>query len=140
MTTLATKEVMLSRRDGRIIKYDLRSRKGSTFLSDLAFPNGLVYEQTTHSIIFSEFTRNRIWKFSLADKQSRFLQTNLFGYVDNIKFDDHGDLLLSMVITRDYLSEFVKDKPKLRTFLMNFPEKLSMSLMKKRAGGIRIHS
>ena len=79
-----------------------------------------------------------MWKYSLSDGKSRFLLNNMFGYVDNVKFSDTGDLLLSMIITRDFLSEFIKDKPRLRTFLMNFPEKLSMSLMKKRAGGIRV--
>lgn len=109
--SLATKEVMLGRRDGRIIKYDLREGKGRTFLDDLAFPNGIVYEKSTHSIIFSEFTRNRIWKYSLVDGRSRFLLNNMFGYVDNVKWSDNGDLLLSMIITRDFLSEFIKDKP-----------------------------
>ena len=39
----ATKEVMMARRDGRIIKYDLKQKKVQLFLNDLAFPNGIVY-------------------------------------------------------------------------------------------------
>ena len=83
--------------------------------------------------------RNRIWKFSLSDMQSRFLVKNLFGYVDNLKLSDNGDLLVSNIITRDFLSEFLKDKPWIRKFLMYFPEKVALSVMKKRAGGIRVN-
>ena len=49
----ATKEVMLGHRAGRVIKYEIKTKKGSVFLDDLAFPNGIVYEKKTHSIIFA---------------------------------------------------------------------------------------
>ena len=48
--------------------------------------------------------------------------------------------MASTVITRDALSEFIKDKPELRKVLMYFPEKMMKALMKKRAGGIRINA
>ena len=51
--SLATKQVMLSDKSGSIIKFDLKTRKATTLLSELAFPNGIVYDKKTNSIYFS---------------------------------------------------------------------------------------
>ena len=64
---------------------------------------------------------------------------NLFGNADNLKLSDNGDLLIGIVMLRDRLAEFIKDKPQLRKLMMYLPEKLTLSFVKKIAGGIRVN-
>jgi len=51
---------------GRIISYNLKTGDASVLLNDLAFPNGIVYEKSTHSIIFSELNRHKIIRYYVA--------------------------------------------------------------------------
>ena len=134
----AGKSVLLSNTMGRILKFDLRTRTASVLVDKVSFPNGIVYEKSTHSIIFSEFSRNRIWKYDLSTGSSRFLLENLSGYADNLKLSDTGDLLVAIILTRDPLLELIKDKPALRKYLMYVPDKLIRAVTAKRAGGLRV--
>ena len=47
--------------------------------------------------------------------------------------------MVGIVIKRDGLTEFLKDKPALRKALIYIPEKLSFAMSTKIAGGIRVH-
>ena len=65
---------------------------------------------------------------------------NLFGFADNLKIShDTGDLLAGVVLKRDGLTEFIKDKPALRKAMMYIPERFSFAMTTKIAGGIRIN-
>ena len=57
---------------------------------------------------------------------------------DNLKLSDNGDLLMGIVLVRDHLTEFIKDKPKLRKMMMYLPDRLTFAFVKKVAGGIRM--
>ena len=96
-----SKSILLGSRIGRILKFDLETRSASVLVDKLAFPNGVVYEKSTHSVIFAEFNRNRIWKYDLSTGESRILVENLLGYPDNLKLSDNGDLLVAFVLMRD---------------------------------------
>lgn len=59
----SNKEVLYKHKFGKIISYNLRTSEASVVLKDLAFPNGIVYEKSTSSIIFSELNRHRIVRY-----------------------------------------------------------------------------
>ena len=69
----SSKIVLLSKTNGKIIKYDLKTKKAEILVEKIAFPNGIVYHQKTKSIIYSEFNRNRIWKYSLKKRKQTIL-------------------------------------------------------------------
>lgn len=56
----SNKEVLLKHKKGRIISFDLKTQKAEAILENIAFPNGIVYEKSTQSVIFSELCLHRI--------------------------------------------------------------------------------
>lgn len=62
----------------------------------------------------------------------------MFGFADNLKLNEKGELLVAFPATRDALLDYLNGKPALRKFLLYLPERLIFSIVKKRAGGIKI--
>jgi hypothetical protein len=62
----------------------------------------------------------------------------LFGFADNLKLNEKGELLIAFPSTRDAFLDFLNGSPAIRKILMYLPEQLIYSLAKKRAGGIKI--
>lgn len=52
-TIFVGKSVLLGNRMGRVLKFDLRTKTTTILIDKICFPNGIVYEKSTHSIIFS---------------------------------------------------------------------------------------
>lgn len=67
------KEVLIGHKTGRIFAYDLKTKQVKLIISGLAFPNGIVYEATTNSIIFSELNRFTIWKYNIDTTERKAL-------------------------------------------------------------------
>lgn len=65
----SNKEALLKHSLGRIISFDLKTNTPAVVLENLAFPNGIVYESKTHSIIFSEVNRYTIWRYNLISSK-----------------------------------------------------------------------
>ena len=84
--------------------------------------------------------RFRIWKYDISSGTSRILHNNLFGYGDNLKLTEDGDLLVAIFSTRDGLTEFIKNHPTVRKMMMYIPERLALATTTKRAGGVRINT
>lgn len=78
---------MLRHSLGRILAFDLKTQTTKVLLKDIAFPNGIVYQKKTNSIIFSELTRLTIWKYEISTGKKTALIQNLFGYADNLKLN-----------------------------------------------------
>lgn len=57
------KEILLKHKKGRIISFNLTSNEAAVVLANLAFPNGIVYDKSTKSIIFSELNLHRISRY-----------------------------------------------------------------------------
>ncbi len=134
------KELMLRHSHGRILAFDLRTNQTAVVLSGLAFPNGIVYEQSTHSLIFSELNRLTIWKYNLTSGHRQPLVQNLFGYADNLKLNQRGELCVGIPATRDPFLEFLNQNPLIRKLLLYLPERLVYAITTKRAGGIKINA
>lgn len=136
---LSGKEVMLAHKKGRIIQYHIRNGTANVLIDNIAFPNGIVYEAKSSSIIYSELTTHQIWKYHILSGKKTLLINNIFGFADNFKLShDNGDLLIGLVTARDDLTEFLKDKPVLRKLLMFLPERLVYALATKTARAIRV--
>ena len=59
--------------------------------------------------------------------------------VDNLKISsDTGNLLAAIVMPRDSLTEFIKDKPNLRKAMMYVSESRAFSFTTRIAGGLRV--
>ena len=139
----ANKEVMLKHKKGRIISFNLTSNEAAVVLADLTFPNGIVYEKSTKSIIFSEFNLHRISRYYVGGCACKLgkleiVTDNLFGYGDNLKLNEKGELLVAIPATRDHFIDLLNDRPALRKLMMYLPEKLLFMFAQKRAGGVRI--
>lgn len=135
----AEKLILLGSRMGRVLKFDLKTRATTVLVDRICFPNGIIYDKNSNSIIFAEFNRHRIWKYDLSTGKKQILLENLSGYPDNLKLSDNGDLLIAIIFQRGFFQEFVKDKPTLRKYLMYLPKKLFQTVMGKLAGGIRVN-
>lgn len=141
----ANKEVMLKHKKGRIISFNLTSNEAAVVLANLTFPNGIVYDKSTKSIIFSEFNLHKISRYYVGGCKCKLgklevVIDNLFGYGDNLKLNEKGELLIAIPATRDPFTDYLNDKPALRKFLMYLPEKLILVFANKQAGGIRINT
>lgn len=137
----SNKEVLYKHRKGRIISFDLRSNIATVVLKDLAFPNGIVYDKSTSSIIFSELNRHRIVRYYVDGPKKgdqEYVIENLFGFGDNLKLNEKGELLVAIPATRDELLDYLNSRPDLRKLMIYLPERLIYAFAKKRAGGIRI--
>jgi sugar lactone lactonase YvrE len=80
-------------RKGRIISYNLKTKEASVVLKDLAFPNGIVYDKSTQSIIFSELNRHRIVRYYVDGPKKGtqdYVIENLFGFGDNLELNEKG--------------------------------------------------
>lgn len=99
--TFSSKEMLLGHKAGRVLSFDLNSGRSAVVLDEIAFPNGIVYEAKTNSIIFAELTRFKIWKYGLTDNKKQLLVDNLFGFPDNLKLTDDGFLTVGIPSVRD---------------------------------------
>ena len=136
--TFSNKQILLRHSLGRIISFDLKTNTAAIVLENLAFPNGIVYEKKTNSIIFSELNRHTIWRYNLASGKKQVIIKNIFGYADNLKLNEKGQLLVGIPATRDPLLEPLNEYPQIRKLLLYLPQRLIYSLATKRAGGIKI--
>jgi sugar lactone lactonase YvrE len=137
----SNKEVLFKHRLGRILSYNIKTKEAKVVLEGLAFPNGIVYEKSTSSIIFSELNRHRIVRYYVDGPKKgtqEYIIENLFGYGDNLKLNEKGELLVAIPATRDPLLDGLNEKPEIRKLMIYLPERLIYALAKKRAGGVRI--
>ena len=136
--TFSTKEIVVGHEAGKIYAYDLKTAKTSVILDKIAFANGIVYEKETNSVIFAELSRFKIWKYRLTDSKKELLIENLFGFPDNLKLNDQGQLLVGIPSTRSAFTEKLLQNPLAKKIAMYLPERVNYALNPKRAGGIKI--
>jgi len=59
------KDLIMKRKSGRIISYNLKTKETKVILSGLAYPNGIVFDKESQSIIFSELTHHTISRIAV---------------------------------------------------------------------------
>jgi hypothetical protein len=70
--------------------------------------------------------------------QHEIFKDNLFGSADNLRLNEKGELLIAIPATRDAFLDFINGNPTIRKILMYLPERVISSMVRKRAGGIKI--
>lgn len=115
------KDLIIGQQTGRVIGYDLKTGEAKVLLDKIAFANGIVFEKETNSIIFAEFNRFTIWRYRIAEQKKEVLIDNLFGYPDNLKLNEKGELLVAMPTTRSFLSEVLLRYPIVKQIALYLP-------------------
>ncbi len=136
----AGKDLVLKRQSGRIISYDLQLQKGAVVLDNLAYPNGIVFDEATQEIVFSELTHHSISSYSVneSNPSKKEIINNLFGYPDNLKLNEKGDLYVGIPAVRDPSIEYLNQNPSIRKQFLYVPDQILEMMTKDIAGGIKI--
>jgi sugar lactone lactonase YvrE len=61
----SAKDLIMKRKSGRIISFNLKTSEAKVILSNLAYPNGIVFHKESQSIIFTELTHHMISKLAV---------------------------------------------------------------------------
>jgi len=105
------------RGNGRIICYDPRTKKTSTVLRGLIFPNGVVLASDRESIMFAESWNCSIKRYWFEGPKRGVVETvidNLPGYPDNINRASDGNYWLALMGMRSPAFDLAMRKPGFR--------------------------
>jgi sugar lactone lactonase YvrE len=109
-------------------------------LDNLAYPNGIVFDEATQEIVFSELTHHSISSYSVneSNPSKKEIINNLFGYPDNLKLNEKGDLYVGIPAVRDPSIEYLNQNPSIRKQFLYVPDQILEMMTKDIAGGIKI--
>jgi ribose transport system permease protein len=105
------------RGNGRIICYDPHSKKTTTVLRNLIFPNGVVLASDQESIMFAESWNcsiKRYWFSGSKRGTTEIVIGNLPGYPDNINRASDGNYWLALMGIRSPAFDLAMRKPGFR--------------------------
>lgn len=98
---------------GRLLKYDLKTNKVTVLLTNLSFPNGVVFSNDGSSLLIAETTKNKISKYHLQGSQSGLFtdfSVTLPGEPDNISKNKRGNYWVGFASGRSKESPTILDK------------------------------
>ncbi len=105
------------RGNGRIILFDPKTKKTTTVLRDLTFPNGVVLASDNESILFAESWKcsvKRYWFDGPNKGTVEMVLENLPGYPDNINKASDGNYWLALMGMRSPAFDLAMRKPGFR--------------------------
>ena len=98
------KEFLLRQPSGRVFSYDIQNDELKVIMDGLYFPNGIVTDPAKQSIIVSELNKYRLLRHYVSGSKkgkTEILLDNIFGFPDNLKWDEQGNLLLGVPAIRE---------------------------------------
>lgn len=110
-------DALEGRGNGRIICYDPRTRKTTTVLRNLIFPNGIALASDKQSILLAESwacTIKRYWFDGPKRGKVEVVISNLPGYPDNINRASDGNYWLALLGMRTPSFDLAMRKPAFR--------------------------
>ncbi len=110
-------DALEGRGNGRIILYDPKTKKTTTVLRRLIFPNGIVLASDNQSILFAESWNcsiKRYWFDGPKKGQVELVIDNLPGYPDNINRASDGNYWLAIMGMRSKVFDLAMRKPAFR--------------------------
>lgn len=110
-------DALEGRGNGRIIMYDPKTKKTTTVLRRLIFPNGIVLASDAQSILFAESWNcsiKRYWFDGPKNGQVELVIENLPGYPDNINRASDGNYWLAIMGMRSPAFDLAMRKPAFR--------------------------
>ncbi|MFK5979177.1 MAG: SMP-30/gluconolactonase/LRE family protein [Rhizobiaceae bacterium] len=110
-------DALEGRGNGRIIMYDPKTKKTSTVLRNLIFPNGIVLASDNQSILFAESWNcsvKRYWFEGPKKGQVVPVLENLPGYPDNLNRASDGNYWMAIMGMRSQVFDLAMRKPAFR--------------------------
>ncbi|GFS96770.1 adipocyte plasma membrane-associated protein [Nephila pilipes] len=111
---------------GRLLKYNIRTKKVSVILKDLAFPNGVVLTHDGTALLIAEGSNNKVFKYHVAGPKEGLneeLPIKLPGEPDNIKRSKNGNYWLTVATGRTQENPTIldrfSDKPLIRSIALH---------------------
>ncbi|TGK05058.1 SMP-30/gluconolactonase/LRE family protein [Leptospira semungkisensis] len=95
---------------GRLLKYDPRTKKTTTLMKDLFFPNGVALSENEDFLVLNETYKYRIHRYWLKGPKagtSEIWVENLPGFPDNISSDGKGHFYLALFTVRNAMVDKV---------------------------------
>lgn len=113
--------------DGRLIRYNAKTKKNEVLMKNLGFANGVHLSEDESYVIVAETITSRIIKYNLkgpkAGKQEIFID-GLPGVPDNVQSDGQGGFLVSLVSFADpqnpQLFQSLTPHPNIRKLIVRF--------------------
>ena len=106
------------RGNGRIVCYDMKTKKTQTVIQNLVFPNGVCCSRDNESIFFAETWACRVSRYYYAGPKKGKLEViidDLPGYPDNINRASDGTYWLALMGMRNPAYDLAMRKPGFRT-------------------------
>ena len=110
-------DALEGRGNGRIIMYDPKTKKTTTVLRKLIFPNGIALASDGQSILFAESWNcsiKRYWFDGPKKGQVEIVLGNLPGYPDNINVASDGNYWLAIMGMRSQVFDLAMRSPGFR--------------------------
>lgn len=110
-------DALEGRGNGRIIMYDPSTKKTTTVLRNLTFPNGIVLASDQQSIMFAESWNcsvKRFWFEGPKKGQVSPVLENLPGYPDNLNISSDGNYWMAIMGMRSQVFDLAMRKPAFR--------------------------
>ena len=105
------------RGNGRLICYDPKTKKTSTILKNLTFPNGVCVSHDAQSILWASTWLCKIYRYWIGTEKAgtcEVLVDNLPGYCDNINRASDGKYWLALVGIRSPIYDLAMENPGFR--------------------------
>ncbi len=119
---------------GRILEYDPTSRNTRIVAKGLSFANGVALSRDEQTLFVNETGKYRVWKIAVSANdldvadgglQATVLLDNLPGYPDNLmRALDGKTIWLGFTKPRNWVADFLADKPFLRKVALRLPRVL----------------
>lgn len=110
-------DALEGRGNGRLLCYDPKTKKTTTILRDLIFPNGITIMPDGESLLFAETWACRINRYYFAGAkkgQRELFIDNLPGYPDNINRGSDGKIWIALLGMRTKAFDLAMKKPEFR--------------------------
>ncbi|EFJ19634.1 hypothetical protein SELMODRAFT_110343 [Selaginella moellendorffii] len=110
-------DILESRPNGRILKFDPSSRTTSVLLKDLYFPNGVALSRDENYLVFCETSKARCRKYWLRGEKMGSIENfldNLPAFPDNIHINAGGNFWIALVSDRLWHIELISNSPLLK--------------------------
>ncbi|GFT39149.1 adipocyte plasma membrane-associated protein [Trichonephila clavipes] len=111
---------------GRLLKYNLKTKKVTVILKDLAFANGVVLTHDGTALLIAEGSNNKVFKYHIAGPKEGLneeLLMKLPGEPDNIKRSKNGNYWVTVATARTVDNPTILDriskKPLIRSIFLH---------------------
>ncbi|XP_051150733.1 protein STRICTOSIDINE SYNTHASE-LIKE 10-like [Andrographis paniculata] len=109
---------------GRLMKFDIRTKKTTLLLDNLKFPNGISLSKNRDFLLFVETTTCKLYKLWLKShkKGNVELMSEFHGFPDNIKRNENGEFWVGINSRRGvFLKWFISNTWIGNTLVRTFP-------------------